>query len=328
MAFRRGLLDSKPSVFTITERSWGFLLELDDGSLVSCCPDRVERWLISSGDRSIGGGGGGGGDGGGKLIQHVGSYSRPFGPVRCVVQRDNDSIITGGLAPTLQMWSLTTWECIESLPMIKGVKSMVKTMMTKKTKTTSTNIDKDEEEESKVVVGLEDGTIEMRRTSDLSLLRSFKMHSSAVICICELRDGSFATASFDKKLKRWSEEGQELQTFTGHRAWVNQVVETKPNTIISASEDSTVKIWIVSPQVCLQTLSIPCSGLVYFEVGMFATASWDGKIRVWSDDGELIEVIDTGNTISTMRRLRDGSIITAASKNRLGIRRLSVYCSL
>jgi len=102
-----------------------------------------------------------------------------------------------------------------------------------------------------------------------------------------------------------------LKTFTGHTKFVQEVVESRPNIIISGSRDDTVRIWNVSSQECLHILRAQNDGMVSFEAGLFATTSCECNIRVWSDDGDLIETIETKDRCWMLKRLRDGSIVTA-----------------
>jgi len=288
------LWDSNPTVSIHTDGIVRIVLELSDGSIVSSTKDRVvKRWKIP--------GNSDGGDGSGHRelkpnVQHVGTYSSLVFNVQCVVQKDDDTIITGG--PEMRLWNITNCNSLLGVRMVCGIESMVIT-----------------KDQSTVVMGLKDGEIEARRTSDLSLIwATTTTHKSSVICICELHDGSFVTTSFETHFSRWNlKDGQVLHRFTGHTDWIIQVVESKPNTIVSASKDLTVRIWNVSTQECLRTLNLPdISVLISVEAGMFATSSWRGNIRVWSDDeGELIEAIDTDYRIWTMTKLRDGSIVTA-----------------
>jgi len=179
MAFRRGLWDSEPTISTRAEEAAvDYVLELSDGSLVWCIEgNQVDRWVISDDDGSL---------------RHVCTYSNQISNLRSVVQRDDDTIITGG--DELVLWNITTRNCLESLPVHSRIEYMVKT-----------------KDQSKIVTGLCDGTIEMRKTIDLGLiLWSVKMHSDYVYCICELHDGSFVTTAYENHFKRWSEEGGKV----------------------------------------------------------------------------------------------------------------------
>src|SRR5207245_2793411 len=118
-------------------------------------------------------------------------------------------------------------------------------------------------EKSRFVCGLGNGTVELRRVSDLGVLSSFKIHreSEAVESICELEDGSFVSAA-ENTMKRWDDKGRVLQTFFGHSHSIYRVIELNRDVIVSASKDTTVRMWRVSTGECLRTLTLH-SSIVY-----------------------------------------------------------------
>jgi len=242
------------------------------------------------------------GDGCDGLIHHVGTYKTY---ANTVVQKDDNTIITGGIV--VKLWNITTCDCLSSIAMPSAVGRMMRT-----------------KDQSNIVIGLGDGTIEIWRTSDLSTVwRSTQIHSDFVVSICEIHDGTFVTAT-EKEFKRWGEERQVLQTFNTNG--VLQVVECEPNIIVSASRES-VKIWNLLSQECLHNiLSTDHAPIVALEEGMFVT-SWNRKITLWSVEGELIETIgdvsDTSCFGMGIMRLRDGSLGIGA-KFRIEIRKLLV----
>jgi len=172
-----------------------------------------------------------------------------------------------------------------------------------------------------LVCGLYNGTVEIRRVSDLELLSSFLLEHHAcyaILCVCELEDGSFVSGSADQTLKNWDGTGKRLHTFIGHSKGVNRVIELKRDVIVSASNDSTVKIWRVSTGECLKTLTIHSSsvyGLEKVKNGMFVSGSQSpGLMVVWDGNGVCIETHRSEHLIRAMTKLRDGSIVTGDSQ--------------
>jgi len=230
-----------------------------------------------------------------KTLRLLGTYVGHTSEVWCAMEKDDNTLITGSCE--MKVWNTTTCKCLSTLLMFSAVWSLLK----KKSK-------------SSFVCGMENGTIEIRRLSDLGLLSSFKMHSREIFSICELEDGSFVSGSHDKLLKRWDETGRVVQTFSGHSHWIYKVIELKNDIIVSASEDKTVKMWRVSSGECVRTLtqSHRVYGLVKLNDRMFVSGSRkDKSMVVWDHHGFCIETHKAGSFITAMTRLRDGSIVTA-----------------
>jgi len=282
-----GVLDDKPTV-EVKAKAVRVIEELSDGSLVTSAADGVKRWVISRD-----------GDGKEKLAQ-IGTFNCPPDEVLSAVQKDDNTLIFGVYPAVLQLWNINTYQCVETLPTSSGVARMVKT-----------------KNQSKIILSLLDGTIEMRRTSDLQPIWKKASTGSTVECICELHDGSFVTTSYANFFVRWSEEGQVLHIFTGHTDLVHQVVESKPGTIVSSSNsvlhmNKTIKIWNVSSQECLHTISSTSGAMVSIDKGIFAVAHH--HVSVWNDEGEHIETIRTLGSITNLKRLRDGSIVIVTTE--------------
>jgi len=174
----------------------------------------------------------------------------------------------------------------------------------------------------KLVCGLSHGTVEIRKTSNLSIIASFTIHSSAVCSVTVLEDGSIVSGSF-QDIKRCNERGIVLQTFSGHKNCVETLMQLNNNLLVSASRDATVRTWNISTGECLCTMILHYGciyGLIKLSEDKFASGSVDKTIRVWNTKGDCIETIKTGNKVTAMTRIRD-SIITA-NKRKLEVWRL------
>ena len=125
-------------------------------------------------------------------------------------------------------------------------------------------------------------------------------------------------------MKRWDEKGTVLQTFSGHSDFIRKVIELNRDTIVSASNDTTVKMWKVSTGECLRTLTLHSKrvyGLEKVKDGVFVSGSLDKRIVVWDEKGESIETHESAGEIEAMTILREGSIVTA-NRNKIEIRQL------
>jgi len=211
-------------------------------------------------------------------------------------KEDGNTIVSGSEDCTLRVWNTTTFECLEVIPMIGSVWSLIRS-----------------KSKSKIICGLGDGTVEMRRANDLGLIWSSRIHSSFIRSICELSDESFVTGSTDKTIKRWSEEGTVLQTFSGHSEGICQVVELRADTIASLGAE--IRVWRVSTGECIQALGSLgiANTLVALGEGMLATGGFSGNVSLRGEKGELvIHVPVSTRSIYAMTRLRDGSLVISS----------------
>jgi len=272
------------------------LVTLEDDSFVTCSADNTaKRWMRDTTN---------------KTIRLVGTYSGHTDAVVCVIEKDDNTLLTASSDETLKVWNTTTCECLETFP--KRVSALLRT-----------------KSRSTIVYGLLSGTIEMRRLCDLALLSYFQMHSGAVLCLCELVDGSFVSGSTDKVLVNWHHEsGALLRVFNEHKNSISRVIEVKKGIVASGSADKTVKLWDMSIVLdrssiksCIHSAAI--TGLEKVNDRFLVSGTHDGKMLVWDlmdDNGSWKETHQCDGRISAMTSLRGGSIVTVDANNRIEIR--------
>jgi len=257
------------------------------------------------------------------ILRVVTFYHWHKGSFGGLVERDNGTIITRSEDGTLKEWSIATGDCLKTHTLSIAT-SMIKT--------------KDNE---RLVCGLNNGAVEVRRLSDLGLVSYFKLHFDRINCICELQDGSLVSGS-DKNagrvlkqqrgeekyetLKRWNDDGTIVQTYAGHQHGVTHVIELNRNVIVSGCQ-SEIKTWSVASGECLHTLDNHIVGwvasLVKLSDSMFAGGISDKTITVWNDNGERVETIRINGTPVAMTKLGDGFLLIGyQGQGVLQIRRL------
>jgi len=260
------------------------LVTLEDDSFVTCSADNTaKRWMRDTTN---------------KTIRLLGTYSGHTKTVIHVIEKDDNTLLTASADETLKVWNTTTCECLETFP--KRVSALLRT----KSKST-------------IVCGLLDGTVEMRRVSDLSLLSSFQVHSSAVLCLCELEDGSFVSGA-GTTLLVWDETGTPLHSHnTEHECFTSRIIEMKRG-IIASAVATKVKLW--SPLVGWNSQTFSqfsyVKGLEKINERFLVSGSLDGQLVVWDRSigaGSWHETHQCHGKISAMTKLRDGSIVTTDS---------------
>jgi len=224
------------------------------------------------------------------------------------VDVDHDTFITVGYDRTVRKWNKTTCEGLCFATARDSILSVL-----------TVPIDK-----SRVLCGLSDGGIEMRRANDLGLISLFEIHSTEVWSISQLNDGSFVSASTDSTVKRWDENGMVIQTFSEDlTGGFVRVIELTSDVIVASSLDTTL-IWKVSTGDLLRKTSLRSEALIKLSNDKFVTGSTDNMIHVWNGiTGECIETITSDDPIEAMTRVGD-SILTT-SGDLMEVRRLKYY---
>jgi len=139
--------------------------------------------------------------------------------IKTAIEKDFGTIVFGAL----RVWDTTTGQCSE---VVGGTSAVLSSLKTK--------------DESHLICGLLNGSIEVRRLDDFQLVSSFNWNEK-VHGLCELEDGTIMAASV--QLKRWDRvTGTVLQTLIGHSLIVRHVIELKKGIIASGGFDCRVKI--------------------------------------------------------------------------------------
>jgi len=97
-----------------------------------------------------------------------------------------------------------------------------------------------------LVVGSDNGLVQMVGVGDGKLVRRFPGHTSAVTGLAFHPTGNLlVSASKDRTVRLWNPaNGQAIKTLEGHEAWIEGVVFTSQGTrLASVSADQTVRLW-------------------------------------------------------------------------------------
>ncbi|EPS68911.1 hypothetical protein M569_05855 [Genlisea aurea] len=130
-------------------------------------------------------------------------------------------------------------------------------------------------------------------------------HCAGVNCLALLKEPApdeydcLFTGSRDSTLKRWSlaEDGAICSaTFESHVDWVNGIVLTGGNKLISCSSDKTVKVWnCLSDGTCIQTLRqhqdyVTCLAAAEKRSNFFSSAGLGGEVFLWDLEAALVPI--------------------------------------
>lgn len=85
------------------------------------------------------------------------------------------------------------------------------------------------------------------------------VHTKGVNGLLELNDGTILSCSDDTTIKRWAVGGQYLRSYLGHSSAVYCLMEVDDNTFLSGSGDKTMKVWSKTTGDCLHTIETASS---------------------------------------------------------------------
>jgi len=273
------------------------ILELMDGSLVTPFETDIMQWMMPSDGQYP------------KRLQPVGTFLGHTQVIRCMLEKDNETLVSGSHDMTLRVWNKATYQSICTVSVGSEVHCLTKT------------------KQLEIVCGLRDGRVQIYRGDiDLILVSSFNLHSGeSVSGVHELVDGSFLSGSRGG-LKRWNKEGIVLQQYSAVFGGMWGIVELQQNLIAMASYKKIVKVFNVSTGECISSpLTKAISGLIKLSNDKFVTSSVNGTIQVWNEKGELLETIkdsyERSELLLAMARIR-GCIATVSVRGIIEMRRL------
>ncbi|WP_170381433.1 c-type cytochrome [Ruegeria atlantica] len=135
---------------------------------------------------------------------------------------------------------------------------------------------------------------------------TLKGHGGPIMGIATAPDGRIATASFDNSVGLWSDRRPEW--LEGHEAAVNSVA-FNGRAIYSAGDDFTLRRWPGGEVVGRHKGKIV--GLATSKTRV-ATASWDGTIGIWPEDGLPKQTLMVGSGVNAVVFSPDGSTLYSA----------------
>ena len=154
--------------------------------------------------------------------------------VTCL-QFDHDILATGSYDTTIKIWNIETGAVIQTL---RGHTAAVRTLQF---------------DDSKLISGSFDKTIKIWNWQSGECLSTLQCHEDGVLSV-HYEGSILASGSRDKSVKIFNFDTKETFSLRGHSDWVNHVkIDSESQTVVSASDDLTVKMWDLNSKECIRT---------------------------------------------------------------------------
>lgn len=167
-----------------------------------------------------------------------------------------------------------------------------------------------------IALGGPDRLVKIYATATGEQLHKMKKHTDWVLA-AEFNHTSTYLATGDRNggVIVWDPEaGQEVQSFTGHRAAITSLGWRTPDLLVSSSEDGTVKTWSVKEGAQVKTATAHNSAVsVRLTVdGLMVTAGRDKNISLWDKEGNKGKSFTITNDVPVRAALsHDGKRVIA-----------------
>jgi len=137
---------------------------------------------------------------------------------------------------------------------------------------------------NRLLAASDDGMIRLWDLDELTLLRSFSAHRSAITAF-HSRQEEFLSGSEDGHILHWSiASDQPLASYEGHEGEVSGLGFLDSRTIVSAGKDRTLRVWNMPSGRQVRVLNLPgfpAEAMVITASNEVVLGTFAGEIQVW-----------------------------------------------
>ena len=200
-----------------------------------------------------------------------------------------DSMASGSLDQTIQIWSISSGQTLRTINTPSGVISLLLL-----------------NNGFSLASGLNNGQIYIYNINNGNLGSSYIAHSGSVWDLLMLGSDLLASSGGNTILVRNLTTNTNKLNLNGHSARVNRIKLVSLNTLASSSGDNTIKLWNLKDGTLIRNLTNHtddiCRSIEVLSDGKtFVSGSYDKRIIFWNiTTGEIITSINTGLTIRAL----------------------------
>jgi len=140
-------------------------------------------------------------------------------------------------------------------------------------------------------------------------------HSNAINSIDTYENRLIASGSQDNTVKIWSIAYNNVKTLINHTDIVYGLVTLKNGNLASASQDNTIKIWDKNTFELLDTLT-GHEGIVYTLIvlnnGLLVSGSFDNTIKIWNNTDIIETITDHTSPVLGLSVLENGNLVSCS----------------
>ena len=188
--------------------------------------------------------------------------------VSCLALVTGNILASGSLDKTIKLWSLNSYECIQTIDVGDYVFSLL---------CLADNL---------MACGSYGNKVQIWDLSSYKCIQTLTGHNSSINCLALVPSlNRIASASVDKTIRIWSiTHSKCIAILEGHTSAVNCLQLLSDDILTSASYDKTIKMWDMFTFRCLKTLtghSNLISSLAILPGQKILSASRYGILKIW-----------------------------------------------
>ena len=151
------------------------------------------------------------------------------------LQFDDTILATGSYDTTIKIWDIQSGAELRSL---RGHTSAVRCLQF---------------DDTKLISGSLDNKVKIWNWRNGECLSTLTGHTGGIIGL-HFDSSILATGSTDGTIRIWNFDDKSASLLRGHTDWVNSVkIDSASRTVVSASDDSSVKLWDLDSKTCIKT---------------------------------------------------------------------------
>ncbi|KAI7868419.1 WD40-repeat-containing domain protein, partial [Spinellus fusiger] len=204
--------------------------------------------------------------------------------VYCMAWLGKDYLVSGSRDASIKRWRLSN-------------ASLVSTHTEHQGSVMCLRVSKDQ---SFMVTGSSDSTCIVWSLPSCTPQQRFHQHQAGILDVC-ISLNYIVSASKEGAVWVWTQHGKALHSLVGHTGSV-QSLAAYGDTIVSASEDATLRVWDIATGTCLATLKGHVMGVtcVLIHNNLIYSGGHDGRIKVWNNYECIMTMVGHSQLIRTL----------------------------
>ena len=222
--------------------------------------------------------------------------------IRSILIIPNNKFISGSVDCTIKIWSLNSYECLQTLENELSVYSLCLIS------------------ENQIACGCGNGTINIWNLESLTKVKSFRAHLFHIKCLLLVDNSKLISCSADYIIKIWDIETFDcIRELEGHSGCVNYLESSSDGRLLfSCSRDRTVNIWQIETGELLKSIefdkAVNCVKILNQDLIIVSLAY--GHIQIYNiNKMKIVKTIKNhlSSDIGPLHLLKNGNLISGSN---------------